>query len=476
MGHSLAPDPTGEQTDAAASAGEAMFRLIEALFPICRSITGDGVRQTLRILQRQVPLQIREVPSGTEVFDWKVPQEWNVREAYIETLDGRRVVDFADCNLHLLQYSVPVNRVVPLEELRQHLYSLPEAPDWIPYRTAYYANTWGFCVAHRQLEQLTDPQYRVVIGSTLADGSMTYGELLLPGETADEVLITAHVCHPSLANDNLSGLAVATALAARLSEVRRRYSYRFLFAPGTIGSISWLAHNKGKARRIRYGLVLSCVGDAGRITYKQSRRGDAEIDRFVEHVLRHGGEPYQIMPFIPYGYDERQYCSPGFNLPVGCFTRSPNGMFDEYHTSADNLELVRPVYLEDSLEKILQVIDLIEHNGTYRNTQPYCEPQLGKRGLYRAVGGQKDGAGYDQMSLLWVLNLSDGEHSLFEIAERAGQPFADIRAAADALAAKGLLVPAERARGDHDRRACAVCGSLLAEEGRSTRERSLADD
>lgn len=437
----LSPHAADPKPPALADAptGEEMHRLIEELFPTCRSITGDGVRQTLRVIQREIPLQVHEVPSGTPVFDWTVPREWNVRHAYIETLDGRRVVDFADCNLHLLQYSVPVDRVMPLDELQQHLHSLPETPDWVPYRTAYYASTWGFCVSQRQREQLTEEAYRVVIDATLADGSMSYGELFLEGQRSEEVLIHTHVCHPSLANDNLSGIAVATALARRMAACPRRFSYRFLFLPGTIGAISWLARNEARARSIRYGLVLTCVGDPGSITYKQSRRGDAEIDRIVEHVLRQSGAQYQIDPFVPYGYDERQYCSPGFDLPVGAFMRSPNGTFPEYHTSADNLRFVRPECLEDSFRRLCQVLDVIEQNDAYLNTQPKCEPQLGKRGLYRPIGGQKEGVGYDQLTLLWVLNLSDGSHSLLDIATRAGVPFATVQAAAVDLIEHGLL-------------------------------------
>jgi aminopeptidase-like protein len=431
-----------ERSSAAASVsehGDAMYQLARELYPICRSITGDGSRRSLQIIQKHIPVEIQEAPSGTQVFDWVVPQEWNVRQAYIATLDGQRLIDFDECNLHLLQYSVPVDRIVPLSELREHLHTLPEQPTWIPYRTAYYANTWGFCLSHQQWEQLTDDAYRVVIDSTLSDGSLSYGELLLKGERADEVLISTHICHPSLANDNLSGIAVATALALRMEAVPRRYTYRFLFIPGTIGSITWLARNQDRVGAIRHGLVLSCVGDSGNVTYKQSRQGNADIDRFVEHVLRHSGDAHTIQPFVPYGYDERQYCSPGFNLPVGCLMRSPNGTFDEYHTSADNLDFIQPKFMADTYEKIGRIIDVVEQNDHYVNTNPYCEPQLGRRGLYRAVGGDKHSGGYDQLALLWVLNLSDGQHSLFHIAERSGQPFARIRAAADALLSKGLL-------------------------------------
>ena len=422
--------------------GAAMYRLIEALYPICRSITGDGLRRSLGILAREIPLTLPEVPTGTPLFDWTVPREWNVRAAFIETLDGRRVVDFARCNLHLLNYSIPVDRVVPREELLCHIHTLPEAPDWIPYRTAYYHENWGFCLSQRQADALTEPAYRVVIDTTLAPGHLTYGEFALPGQSEEEVLFSCHSCHPSLANDNLSGMAVAVMLARRLMAAPRRFTYRFLFIPGTIGSLAWLAANETRVPLVKHGLVLSCVGDGAPVTYKQSRRGDAAIDRIVAHVLAASGDPYRILPFVPYGYDERQYCSPGFDMPVGCFMRSPNGTFPEYHTSADNLDFIRRDSLVDSLEKLWRIVAVIEGDAVYRSRNPKGEPQLGKRGLYRPIGGQKEAGGVDGLALLWVLNLADGKHSLLDTAERAGMPFATIRAAADALIEKDLLAPA----------------------------------
>jgi aminopeptidase-like protein len=424
-----------------ADIGAEMHALMRQLYPLCRSISGDGLRQTLRLLGADLPMSIEEVPSGTKVLDWEVPDEWNVRGAYIARESGERVVDFADHNLHIVQYSMPVDRVVPLEELRRHIHTLPEAPDLIPYRTAYYARSWGFCMAHRRLETMRDAAYRVVVDSTLAPGHVSYGELFLPGRSDDEVLLSIHCCHPSLANDNLSGMVIARALAQDLSRRPHRLSYRFLFIPGTIGSITWLARNEHRVGRIKHGLVLSCLGDAGGMTYKHSRRGDAPIDRAAAHVLGHHGGANRTVPFIPYGYDERQYCSPGFNLPVGCLMRSPNGTFPEYHTSADNLDFVRPEHLVDSLKALRSIIDVLEGDAAYRNTSPKGEPQLGRRGLYRPIGGQQDAAAYDQMVLLWVLNLSDGSHSLLDIATRAGRPFAMVRAAADALIGVGLLEP-----------------------------------
>jgi aminopeptidase-like protein len=417
-----------------------MMALIKELFPICRSITGNGVRQTLAILQRYIPLEMNEVPSGTAVLDWTVPREWNIREAYIARPDGTRVVDFAANNLHVLQYSRPIDAIMPLAELRPHLHTLPDQPDWIPYRTSYYAENWGFCLTHRQLSTLVEGLYRVVIDSDLTPGHLSYGELLIPGETDDTVLFSCHICHPSLANDNLSGIAVATMLACHLQTLRSRHSYRFLFIPGTIGSLTWLARSEEKVGRIAHGLVLSCLGDAGGMTYKQSRRGNATIDRIVAHVLRHDEVPHRITPFVPYGYDERQYCSPGFDLPVGCLMRTPNGEYPEYHSSADNLSLLRPESLAHSLSVLRRIVAVIDGDAVYRSRNPKGEPQLGRRGLYAAMGGQRS-VGYDQMALLWVLNLADGRHSLLDMAERAEVPFATIRAAVDALLAADLLEP-----------------------------------
>lgn len=433
------PAETLSSEQDALALGQAMYALIARLYPICRSITGNGVRETLAIIAEQIPLQRHEVPSDTPVFDWTVPPEWNIRDAYVKNRHGERVIDFRRSNLHVLNYSVPVRARLSLAELRPHLFTLPEQPDLIPYRTSYYTPNWGFCLSHRQLLALEEDEYEVCIDATLEPGSLSYGECYLPGTQPDEVLISCHICHPSLCNDNLSGIALATALAHYLAEQPRRYSYRLLFIPGTIGAITWLARNEAQVGRIKHGLVLVCVGDPGAITYKQSRRGDAEIDRAMAHVLAHSGAPYRIQEFFPYGYDERQYCSPGFNLPVGCLMRTPHGQFPEYHTSADNLELLRPEALADSFQQCQAVLQLLERNRRYLNTNPKCEPQLGKRGLYRPIGGQMDARSY-QMALLWVLNFSDGDHTLLDIAHRAGMDFATIHAAAMALHEVGLLV------------------------------------
>ncbi len=416
----------------------SLLNLIKELYPICRSITGEGVRETLRIIQKRVPLEIQEVPSGTKVFDWTVPLEWNVTDAYVMNREGKRVIDFQSHNLHLMSYSVPVRKKMSLEELRPHLFSLPAHPEWIPYRTSYYKENWGFCMRHVDFEELSDEEYDVVIDSTLQAGSLTYGELYLPGEASDEILVSCHVCHPSLCNDNLSGITVAVKLAETMAARSRRYSYRFLFIPGTIGSITWLAQNEQIVPRIRHGLVITGVGDAGNVTYKKSRQGNAEIDRAMTHVLRHSGEAHSIIDFFPYGYDERQYCSPGFNLPIGCFMRTLHGQYPEYHSSADNLDLVRSESLSRSYADCLQAFELLEGNRVYVSQNPRCEPQLGRRGLYRAVAGQQENQ-CRELALLWVLNMSDGRHALLDIADRAALPFGQIQSAAEALVEAELL-------------------------------------
>ena len=420
--------------------GEELYKLVAELYPICRSITGDGVRRTLEIVERELGgLEVSEVPTGTQVLDWTVPREWNVRDAWVADAAGRRVIDFQASNLHLVSYSAPVRATMPLAELKQHLFTLPDQPDRVPYRTSYYAERWGFCASQRLVDSLPEGDYEVCVDSTLADGHLTYGEHLVEGQTQDEVLISCHVCHPSLANDNLSGIAVASRLARLLGQGGRpRYSYRFLFIPGTIGSITWLARNEGHLGRVRHGLVLSGVGDPGGFTYKRSRRGDTEIDRAVAHVLGRSGRDHQLVDFSPYGYDERQYCSPGFNLPVGRLGRTPFATYPQYHTSADDLDFVGPAQLQESLEVCQEIVEVLEGNRRYLNLFPKGEPQLGRRGLYGSIGGRSD-AEERQMAMLWVLNLSDGDHSLLDVAERAGLPFAQVADVAAVLEEAGLL-------------------------------------
>jgi len=418
--------------------GGAAYALVERLYPFCRSITGNGVRRSLRLLRETIPLALREVMSGTPVFDWTFPDEWNVRDACIMTEAGERLVDFRKSNLHLLNYSTPINRKMSLAELRPHLFTIADAPDWVPYRTSYYRKDWGFCLTQRQLDKFEDGDYYVYIDSTLHPGHLTYGEFRIQGETDDEVLISCHSCHPSLCNDNLSGMAVATRLAALLHGLSMRYSYRFLWVPGTIGSITWLALNEAILPRIKHGLVLSCVGDPGKFTYKRSRRGNAEIDRAVEQVLTHSEREFQALDFAPDGYDERQYCSPGINLPVGCFMRTPNGCYPEYHTSADDLSLVSPFAMGESLAQLLRVIQILEQNRRYINLNPKCEPQLGRRGLYSQIGGMRHPTGVEK-AMFWVLNFSDGEHDLLDIAVRSGIEFEVISKAGEMLREAGLL-------------------------------------
>lgn len=420
-----------------AARGQDLHAFAAELYPICRSITGEGLRKTLSKIQERVPLEISEVPSGTKVLDWIVPREWNIRDAYIADQKGNRVVDFQNHSLHVLNYSTPVRARMSLTELRQHLFTIPEHPDWIPYRTSYYKENWGFCLSHNQLLAMQDSEYEVCIDSTLENGHLTYGECYLPGKCEDEVLISCHVCHPSLANDNLSGVTVATALASLLAKQENRYSYRFLFVPGTIGAIAWLARNRDNVRKIRHGLVLAGIGDAGNFHYKKSRRGDAEIDQAMQTALRDLGVEHEMLDFSPYGYDERQYCSPGFNLPVGCLMRSVWGTFPEYHTSADNLDFIRPESLAGSLRLCANVVDILENNRTYVNESPFGEPQLGRRNLYRTVGGES--VGPDIQACLWVLNFSDGEHSLLDIARRSGLAFTVLAEAAQQLKECGLL-------------------------------------
>ena len=419
-----------------------MHSLVSRLYPLCRSLTGPGVRDTLAILGEYIPLMIHEVASGAPVFDWTVPKEWRIRDAYINDASGRRVVDFQRSNLHVVNYSRPVCARLRWSDLDEHLHSLPERPDWVPYRTSYYQEAWGFCLAHQERLKLAargnDAEYEVVIDAELVDGSLTYGELCLPGDSSDEVLFSCHLCHPSLANDNLSGIAVATWLAHHLSGTSRRYSYRFLFVPATIGPLTWLCANQATLDNVKHGLVLTLLGAGERLTYKRSRRGNAEIDRAAAHVLRQSGMPHRLLDFEPFGYDERQYCSPGFNLPVGCLMRWLPGEYPEYHTSADNLDLVRPEILADSLTTCRAIVDVLEQNRTYISLNPHGEPQLGRRGLYRAVGGEARRADIER-AVLWVLNLADGAHSLLDVAERANFGFDLIARAAKLLLEHNLI-------------------------------------
>jgi aminopeptidase-like protein len=421
-----------------AVAGHSMAEFMERLFPICRSITGDGLRQSLRMVAQVLPLDITEVPSGTPVLDWVVPPEWNIRAAWISDPTGNRVVDFEWSNLHVVSYSVPIEGTFSLEELSPHLHSLSDHPSWVPYRTSYYEENWGFCLSESVFRNLPAGDYEVVIDSSLEAGSLSYGECVLPGWSTEEILVSSHICHPSLANDNLSGVAVATFLAKVLADVEHRYTYRFLFAPGTIGAITWLALNEKITERVRAGLVIACVGDTGGIVYKRSRKGDSPMDRAAAHVLASQGSPHRVIDFSPYGNDERQFCSPGFNLPVGALTRSGYNRSERHHTSADDMAAISPESLAGVLQSCLDIFAVLESDLTYVSRCPKGEPQLGRRGLYRSLGGHAD-RGQMEAAFLWLLSFCDGHHSLLDIATRAGLPLEILREAAVVLERAELL-------------------------------------
>ena len=426
-----------QRDTASREAATAALGLMKSMYPVCRSITGNGVRRTFDLVGNVVPLERIEVPSGTPVFDWEIPREWNIRDAFIADAAGRRVVDFRAHNLHVVNYSAPVDRTMTLGELQPHLHSLPDRPDWVPYRTTYYRETWGFCLRHRDRQALGPGPYRVVVDSTLEPGHLSLAESVVEGSTGGEAIVYTHSCHPSLANDNLTGIAVAAALAGALRAERPRLTWRFVFGPGTIGSLAWLSRNEHRLPRLRAGLTIGLLGDAGPLRYKRSRRGDTVTDRVAAYVL--GREPFAglLSDFEPYGYDERQFCSPGFDLPVGRITRSPNGTYPEYHTSADDLSLVTPEQLAESIRAVATTISLLDANRTLLNLSPKGEPRLGKRGLYGSVGGA--GPGEFEHALLWVLSLADGKHDLLAMAERSGMSFELLDQAAGALENAGLL-------------------------------------
>jgi aminopeptidase-like protein len=371
-------------------------------------------------------------------LDWEVPREWNIRDAYVKDKAGNKIIDFKTLNLHVLNYSTPINAKMGLEELKPHLFSIPEKPALIPYRTSYYSEDWGFCLSHNQLTSLKDEEYEVVIDSDLSQGTLTYGEMLIKGEIDDEVLFSTHICHPSLCNDNLSGISVNTRLAGMLLNKKNHYSYRFIFIPATIGAITWLAMNQDGLSRIKYGLVTSLLGIDDIFTYKRSRLGNARIDAVMELVLSKGAIPYRLNNYFPYGYDERQFCSPGFNLPLGNLSRIPFGEFPEYHTSADDLNLISQKALDDSLEMLKKAVQYIEADRKYMNLFPKGEPMLGKRGLYDQIGGRNDSK-VMQLAFLWILSYSDGDYSLFDIAFKSGLDL-DLLEEACAILVKNQLI------------------------------------
>lgn len=413
------------------SIGREAHALMELLYPLCRSLTGNGVRQTLQQLQDLIPLKIHEVPTGTRAYDWEVPCEWNVQDAYVLDGNGRRVIDFRANNLHLASYSSPIDARITRAELLDHLFTDPQHPDWIPYRHFYYKQGWAFCVSHSLLSRLNEAEYRVRIDTRLEPGSLTYGELILPGCESGQILISTHTCHPSLCNDNLSGVVVAALLARDLSRSLTRWGFRFVFVPATLGPLVWLSRNEHIVPDIRGGLVVAGVGDSGAATYTRSRRGATHIDRAIAHVFEHTATTgAAIREFSPLGYDQRQYCSPGFDLPVGCFMRTPDGEYPEYHTSADNLQFVTSAALGDSWRLMRLAIDILEEDRKYVNLSPKGEPRLAPRGLFHDA---------ERLGLFWILNFSDGQHSLLDIAERARMSFWRIREGARRLEEGGLL-------------------------------------
>ena len=424
-------------------AGEQMLALAAEMFPWHRSITGSGLRQTLGRIAQEIPLSVHEVPSGTAAFDFEIPLEWSIRDAYIADSTGQHVIDYRASNLHVVNNSQGVRRAMTWNELQPHLHSLPENPAWIPYRTAYFREEWGFCLAHHEREKIAargnEQRYEVRIDAEHRPGSLTYGECFLPGETEEEVLLHAHTCHPSLANDNLSGIVVAVALAQALSRwPRRRYGYRFVFAPATIGAIAWLSRNAETLPRIRHGLVLALLGDSRPLTYKRSQQHSATIDWAFIRALSELCPERRILDFEPWGYDERQYCSPGIDLPMGRLSRSTEGEYAEYHSSADNLSLLTAASLAAALACLLKTMQLLEDDVVYQNTAPRAEPQLGRRGLYSGFGA----TGVDpalQRALLWVLNQSQGTRGLNEISQRSGITIELVRQASELLVKHDLL-------------------------------------
>lgn len=402
--------------------GQVMYDLAKQLFPICRSITGNGFRESLNILKEIVPdIQTHEVPSGTEVFDWTVPQEWNIYDAYIETLDGRRVIDFKECNLHILGYSTPIDKIIGRDELLEHIYTQPEQPDWIPYVTSYYKERWGFCMSENQKQTMKDELYHVVIKSTLAPGSLTYGDLVIPGETEEEILFSTYLCHPSMANNELSGPVVQTELIKYVKALKnRRYTYRFVFIPETIGSITYCSRNLDVLKQnTKAGFVLSCVGDDLDYSIIESRYADTLADRVLKNVLKYHYPEYKTYSFLKRGSDEREYCAPGIDLPVCGVCRTKYGVYPEYHTSADNMNFISPEGLNGAYQLMVKVINALEYNYHYK---VLCkgEPQLGKRGLYPTIS-QK--GSYDSvLAMKDLLAYADGRNDFIGISEIINQP------------------------------------------------------
>lgn len=419
--------------------GYFMHELITTLFPICRSITGNGVRQTLKILGEEFQsLQVFEVPSGTPVFDWHIPKEWNLNEAYIIAPDGTRFCETQATNLHIVNYSTPIQAEVELEELRNHLYTLPDLPQTIPYITSYYKERWGFCLTHDEYEKLQLGKYQVYVDTTLEEGALTYGEVLIAGKSTQEVLISTYVCHPSMANNELSGPVMTTSIIQWLqSQEQLRYSYRVVFVPETIGSITYISKHLDLLKELVFtGFNINCVGDEGRFSYLPSRAGDGLADKVIQHVLSHLQPDYNRYTFLDRGSDERQYCSPGVDLKVASLMKSKFGEYPEYHSSDDNLEFVTEKGLQDCYEAYVYCLKLVENNISYKATN-FCEPQMGKRGLYPTLGSPIKPI--DTKRMMHILAYCDGEHDIIDIAEIIGCPAWELISLFDELNNKGLI-------------------------------------
>lgn len=406
--------------------GREIHKLANALWPINRSLTGEGVRQTLRMLQTELPgLVIHEVPSGTQVFDWTVPKEWHIRDAYIQTPDGRKICHFHQNNLHLVGYSIPVNKTINLTELKNHLYSLPEQPDAIPYITSYYKERWGFCLTHNELLGLEEGEYQVVVDSELFNGSMSYGELIIPGKIEREIFLSTYICHPSMANNELSGPCVTSFIVKELLKKPRKYTYRIVFIPETIGSITYLSrHLTHLKSKVFAGYNISCVGDDRAYSYLPSRHGQTPSDLAANHVLKHICPEYVSYNWKDRGSDERQYCAPGIDLPIASIMRTKYGEYDEYHTSLDDLKnVVTPEGLQGGFNALWRSIEALENN-CYPLYTVFGEPQLGKRGLYPTLSTKN--SGHKVRLMMDILTWSDGKHSLIEIANLCGAPVWDL--------------------------------------------------
>jgi aminopeptidase-like protein len=425
--------------------GEALHALASELFPLTRSLTGPGYRRTLELLEAvSGPMERHRFATGEQVLDWEIPREWTIRDGWIKGPDGEIVVTLADSNLHVVGYSTPVHRRLSLAELQQHLHSLPEQPAAIPYRTSYYAEQWGFCLTEEQRSTLPDGEYEVLIDADLAPGAVELGEVVIEGSGDGEVLLWTYCCHPSMANNELSGPVVAAHLAALLRErPQPRHTYRVVFGPETIGAIAYLSRfGERLAQRLVAGYVLTCAGDPGPFTYKRSRRGDSLADRVAEHVLTSEGLEHSVLDFVPVGSDERQFCSPGFNLPVGSLMRTMYGVYPQYHTSLDDLSLITPQALGETLHAYERIVDALEANETLIGTVLYGEPQLGRRGLYASIGGPSSALGAGrQQDMLFLLNFCDGTADLLAAAEASGRPLHELARTADLLREHDLLHP-----------------------------------